>query len=204
MPFVYQQNINLYTRLGVWHISEEEGFFKDIVLQREITHPHKRLQHLAGRYLLQTLYPGFPLHMIRIAETRRPFLDNDPFHFSISHCGDYAAVIVSRENRVGVDIEITTPKAVRLQKKFLNDDEISLPRPGNMNEEEFFTLCWSIKESVFKWHAKGGLDFRRDIHIRSINHAEEAWVCNSVYSGDVPLVVKAIRINKNWLTWLVT
>jgi hypothetical protein len=50
MPLVYQQNINASTKLGVWHIEEPEAFFlEQVPLQREITHPNKRLQHLAGR-----------------------------------------------------------------------------------------------------------------------------------------------------------
>ena len=96
MPLVYQQNINATTKLGVWHIEEDEGFFLgQVSLQREITHPHKRLQHLAGRYLLKELYPDFPYDLIRIADTRKPFLENEVYHFSISHCGPYAAVMLS-------------------------------------------------------------------------------------------------------------
>jgi len=73
MPLFYQQDINESTRLGVWHIQEEESFFsRSVPLQRNITHPHKRLQHLAGRYLLRFLFDDFPYNLIRIAETRLP------------------------------------------------------------------------------------------------------------------------------------
>ncbi|MBP9606483.1 MAG: 4-phosphopantetheinyl transferase, partial [Ferruginibacter sp.] len=106
MPLVYQQNINDDTKLGLWRIEEPENFFLQFVpLQKKITHPHKRLQHLAGRFLLRKLFPHFPLKLIKIAETRKPFLPGEQYHFSISHCGDYAAVIVSSKYRVGVDVE---------------------------------------------------------------------------------------------------
>src|ERR1043165_7219879 len=92
LPLVYQHNINANTRLGVWHIKEEEYFFLERVpVGRDITHWHKRLQHLAGRYLLQVMFPDFPHHLIAIADTRKPYLPGDEYHFSISHCGDYAA-----------------------------------------------------------------------------------------------------------------
>ena len=111
MPIFYQQDIDTYTRLAIWKLEEAEDFFlKAVPLQREITHPHKRLQHLAGRWLLKYLFPEFPLELIRIADTRKPFLENEIFHFTISHCVDYAAVIVSEKCRVGVDIEIPTQK----------------------------------------------------------------------------------------------
>jgi hypothetical protein len=61
MPLFYQHNINDIAKLAVWHISEPEDFFLEKVqLQKTINHPHKRLQHLAGRYLLQLLHPDFP------------------------------------------------------------------------------------------------------------------------------------------------
>ncbi|HEV8081101.1 MAG TPA: 4-phosphopantetheinyl transferase, partial [Chitinophagaceae bacterium] len=92
MPVLYE-HINDFAKIAIWHIAEEKKFFlQKVPLQREITHPHKQLQHLAGRYLLQHLYPDFPYHLIEIADTRKPFLPDEEYHFSISHCGDYAAV----------------------------------------------------------------------------------------------------------------
>ena len=116
MPLVYQQNINATTRIAVWHITENEDFFlSTVTVQREIRHWHKRLQHLAGRLLLKELYPEFPVEMILIADTKKPFLANEPFHFSISHCGDYAAAIVSKTHRAGVDVELLNTKIEQIQ-----------------------------------------------------------------------------------------
>ena len=140
MPLFYQHNINHHTKIAVWHIAETEDFFlSKVPLQNAITHWHKRLQHLAGRYLLQALYPDFPYHLIEIADTRKPFLPNEKYHFSISHCGDYAAVIVSEEKRVGIDIELVTPKIEFIQHKFLSENEI-----GMVNGQ------WSIVNKVYK------------------------------------------------------
>jgi phosphopantetheinyl transferase len=127
MPFIYQHQINQSSQLGVWHIAEEELFFlQKVPLQRNITHPHKRLQHLAGRYLLTELVPDFPLDLIKIADTRKPFLANEAWHFSLSHCGDYAAAIVSRSQRVGVDVELVSEKVARVQGKFLGQEELAM------------------------------------------------------------------------------
>ncbi len=52
MPLFYQHNINEFTRLAIWHITEEEDFFlQKVPLKRDVSHAQKRLQHLAGRYL---------------------------------------------------------------------------------------------------------------------------------------------------------
>ena len=107
MPLFYHQVIDANSQLGIWKITEKEDFFLQTVsLQKAIAHPHKRLQHLAGRFLLKYLFPDFPYELIRIADTRKPFLKNEAYHFSISHCGDFAAAIVSRDKRVGIDIEL--------------------------------------------------------------------------------------------------
>src|SRR5947209_20459434 len=119
MPIFFQHNIDESTRVAVWKIEEEESFF-NVPLQRNITNPHKRLQHLAGRYLLKFLFADFPLELIQIADTRKPFLQDELFHFSISHCSDFAAAIVSTRNRVGVDIEVVGDKIQKVQHKFVS------------------------------------------------------------------------------------
>lgn len=169
MPLFYQQNINEATRLAVWKIEEPESFFSGTVpLQREITHPNKRLQHLAGRYLLRYLFPAFPYQEILIADTRKPYLSSEAYHFSISHCGDYAAAIVSRECRVGIDIEIPSDKVARIAKKFLHADEQACFALGPEHAEpdiQLATVLWSAKEAMFKWWGWGEIDFSEMLRI---------------------------------------
>jgi phosphopantetheinyl transferase len=195
MPVFFQHPINEDTRLGVWKIEETEAFFKgNVPLHREVTHPHKRLQHLAGRFLLQYLFPDFPYHLIEIADTRKPYLPGEEYHFSISHCGDYAAAIVSRSNRVGIDVEIPVEKIRRIENKFLSETEKQLvignkqyamanQVPGTIEKPlpvahcQLTTLLWSAKEAVFKWYGNGGVDFRRHIQLLKKNEGMETIDC---------------------------
>ena len=203
MPLVYQQNINAVTKIGVWHINEAEDFFvKQVTLQREITHWHKRLQHLAGRLLLKELYPGFPVELIQVADTKKPFLQNEPYHFSISHCGDYAAVIVSKQNRVGVDVELKNKKIENILHKFLTVEECFLMPHGTITETA--TLFWSVKESIYKWNSRAGVDFKKHIAIKLITgNANEGFV-HCVFNDDIKLDVHFLHFNDNYLTWVVT
>lgn len=212
MPLVYQQNINEHTKLGVWHIDEEEHFFlQRVPLQNEITHPHKRLQHLAGRYLLTELFPRFPLDLIRIADTKKPFLENEKFHFSISHSGDYAAVLVSTANRVGVDIEIVSEKAERIKNKFLSFPEQLMVKQVitkgfSISSHELFAFTWSIKEAMYKWYGLGGIDFRKHLQIEhlQISSNEIAANCNFLKNGNIPLKIHGLSFKNNVLTWTVS
>ena len=167
MPIFFQQDIDADTRLGIWKIEEEEDFFlKSVVKQRNVSHPHKKLQHLAGRYLLKYLFPDFPLSLILIADTRKPYLENEAYHFSISHCGDYAAVIVSRTQRVGIDIEIPTDKILKIAHKFLHSDETRIIDAWmNEDRQQVTTLLWSAKEAMFKWWGNGNVDFSEMLRV---------------------------------------
>jgi 4'-phosphopantetheinyl transferase EntD len=207
MPLVYQQNINAVTKIGVWHIAEGEDFFlQRVPLQKEITHPHKRLQHLAGRMILQELYDDFPISLILIADTKKPFLTDEAYHFSISHCNDYAAAIVSRQNRVGVDIEIPHEKIERIQFKYLNTGEIDLLASLHYSFMQSLTLGWSIKETVFKWYGNGKVDFKEHIHVNGCIARENQFIatCSFLKDTSVSLKVHGIFFNGNCLTWLIT
>jgi phosphopantetheinyl transferase len=161
VPLFYQQNINETTKLAIWKIEEPEGFFlSEVPLSRPITHPHKRLQHLAGRYLLPFLFPDFPHDEIEIADTRKPFLPDEQYHFSISHCSDYATAIVSSNNRVGVDVEVITPRVERIKHKFLHADELRFVNTLLPSRQvELLTILWSAKEAMYKWYGAGEVDF---------------------------------------------
>jgi 4'-phosphopantetheinyl transferase EntD len=188
MPLFYQHTINQGTKLGIWHIGEPESFFLEKVpLKKDVWHPAKRLQHLAGRYLLSFLFPDFPVAEIRIADTRQPFLESEKYHFSISHCGQYAAAIVSNNSRVGVDIELVTPRIETVAQKFLTEEEaqffnedyeLFLEQWGLRGRvhQEFLTLIWSAKEAIFKWYGRGELDFKKHIQLEGSVNMEGDWL----------------------------
>lgn len=210
MPLVYQQNINATTKIAVWHITEPENFFLSVVpVQREIKHWHKRLQHLAGRLLLKEMYPGFPVDLIQIADTKKPFLENEPFHFSISHCGDYAGAMVSKTHRVGVDVELLNDKIEQIQHKFTSDEELEKICKACCGQNSTFkiqhlTLCWSIKESVFKWWGRGQVDFKKDIKLQSITGLPEQGTVQCIFRNEFELDIHYLFFNNNFLTWVLT
>ena len=206
MPIFFQQQINESTRLGIWKIEETEEFFKGTVPQhRAVTHPHKRLQHLAGRFLLQFLFPGFPYALIQIADTRKPFLPDEQYHFSISHCGDYAAAIVSKDKRVGIDIEIPTEKISHIMYKFLTAKEHELFHLIEPDKDRipFATLLWSAKESVFKWDGNGGVDFRRQIELKKQHERTETIDC-FFSKNNTELIIHYRQFDHLVLAWVVS
>ncbi len=204
MPIFFQHQINENTRLGIWKIEETEEFFKGNVPQhRDVTHPHKRLQHLAGRFLLQFLFPGFPYGLIQIADTRKPFLPGEEYHFSISHCGDFAAAIVSRESRVGIDIEIPAEKIIRVQDKFLSAAEKAIFLGSHAPADYAMpTILWSSKEAVFKWYGNGEVDFKKHIWLEK-NHTNPELINCTFSKTDHQLVIHFRQFNHLVLSWII-
>lgn len=207
MAIFFQHTINGDTRLGIWKIEEQEDFFlKHVPLKREVSHPYKRLQHLAGRWLLPVLFDDFPLEEIKVADTRKPFLNDEKYHFSISHCGNYAAAIASDTSRVGIDIELITPRLLGIQQKFLNEEEY-----GFINEWadfpkiylELVTMLWSAKESVYKWYGEGKLNFKEDMRLQGpIVYEPDNWISMSFAFSKLD-IQKELSVNAKTMSGLV-
>lgn len=219
MPLILIKEPQQETKLAVWEIAEEETFFqRKASVQREIAHPQKRLQHLAGRYLLKELFPDFPAHEIAVAPTRKPFLPGDAFHFSISHCANLAAVVVSRDRRVGVDVEKITEKTVKLKGKFLDADALAqfdawvkkaaaLPFFHGDPEALCATLIWSAKEAMFKWYGLGNVDFRQQMLVRSLSFQDDGKVLmDGVFMLEQPFPLKlyGLVLGEEVLVWTIS
>lgn len=181
MPLFYSHSIDPHTRLAVWHITEPASFFLEKVpAGRPIAHPHKLLQHLAGRYLLQHLSPDLPLALIQVADSRKPFLADESHHFSISHAGHFAAAIVSRHSRVGIDVEVPHEKVKRLLPKFASPHELALLAAASQAHPAlpWATILWSAKEAMFKWYSLGEIDFKA--HLQVVN-----WQLTAADAGNI-------------------
>ena len=181
MALFYQHTINGGTRVAIWRIEEhEDHFLERVPLKRDVSHPYKRLQHLAGRYLLPILFEDFPLEEIMIADTKKPFLDGERYHFSISHSGNYAAAIASDHERVGVDIELVTPRIKKIGSKFLNKGEAQFLKSYEHMPPlhlELTTILWSAKESIFKWYGLGQVDFKNHIELAgAVSFGANEWI----------------------------
>lgn len=214
MALFYQHNINGHTKIGIWRIEEPEDFYlKNVPLKKGVSHPYKRLQHLAGRYLLPVLYEDFPLEEILVADTRKPFLENERYHFSISHGGNFAAAIISSTHRVGVDIELVSPRIVSISHKFLHPAEKAFLNDWSDLSKmhlQLATVLWSAKEAIYKWYGLGGLDFRQHMQLSGEvtfnTHEKIVLPFTFKKNGHAPvaLTVEAKIFDQLALAWVVT
>jgi phosphopantetheinyl transferase len=208
----FQHSINESTKLGIWKIEEPESFFlQKVPLKQQVTHPYKRLQHLAGRLLLPELFEDFPLEEIMIADTRKPFLEDDAYHFSISHCGNFAAAIASSQNRVGVDIEFVSPRLKGISRKFLTEDESKYLEQWQYLSAlylQMITIIWSAKEAMFKWYGAGNVDFRSHMVLDGvIEFGSDEWITIPFLfkkDKEIRLKIRARTFDELVLAYVVT
>ncbi|GIV32907.1 MAG: hypothetical protein KatS3mg031_0442 [Chitinophagales bacterium] len=74
------------------------------------------------------------------------------------------AALISQRFNPGVDVEEVRPKVQRVMHKFLSDEEMA----GLVDSTDLrlLTLCWSVKESVFKVMGIPALSFREEIRLQ--------------------------------------
>lgn len=157
MPLFKEWNPDLHSLAAIWHIEESEDFFagKMSISADHISHAKRRIEFLAGRFLLQYLNKDFPLHAILRDEHDKPQLPDRKFHFSISHSFPYVACIISTHSSVGIDIQCWHKSILALQHKFLSREE----QLNCNNEPQKITLAWSSKEAAYKYQGLRGVEF---------------------------------------------
>lgn len=195
MPLLRQWSPFPQSLAAIWQLepeTENELFFflPPTPLEGLPKLPRRRLEFMAGRYLLWHLENSFPLHQITKDENGKPRLPEDEFHFSISHSFPYIAVLISPDKRSGIDIQRWHPRISVLADKFLSEDEKALFDHNEM----LLTMAWCIKEAAYKWQGKRGVDFIRDIQIQSLTEKEAIYEAPTLILPDIvvsPLHIEA-------------
>jgi phosphopantetheinyl transferase len=209
MPLLHLHTISPTTRLAVWHITEPEAYFAEVAAHaRPIAHPHKRLQHLCGRYLLRHLAPDFSLADLVAEQNNKPFLPGHPYHFSVSHTANLAAAMVSTTLQVGIDVEVYSRKMQDIRHKFLTaEEEMMLVQDTPLlTDIQRLTLAWSAKETLFKWLGQSGIDFKAHLRLqRIIVKGENGLIVAQLGKFRYTEVRVAYSLAEEWvLSWLAT
>ena len=213
MPIYQEWSPNEHSLAAIWKIEEPEAFFLELEVVRNaariehIKHPRRRIEHLAGRFLLNYLQADFPLHHIANDLHDKPRLPDNQYFFSISHSYPYVAVLISDKEECGIDIQIWKDGIEKIVDMFLSAHEQTLCE----GDSKLFTLAWCIKEATYKWNGRRGADFIRDLGIQQIklNHILSNWeglceeyaIKNNCFT--IPLECNAVIYKDFSLAWLI-
>lgn len=152
-------------RLSAWLAPEEQAraarFGRDALARR----------YIAGRALLRWLLAGLlevtprAVPIVRGARGRPQLADNAGIDFNVSHTQGIALIGLTREHRIGVDIEYTdrVVRADGLAKKFLTAaEQATLAALPENERRKRFLRYWTCKEAMSKATGDGlAAPFRR-------------------------------------------
>jgi phosphopantetheinyl transferase len=189
----------------VWEITETEDFFNERISYRSnANNANKILQQMASRYLLELMHPTFPFNKLHKMDNGKLVLQDSSIDFSLTHTAEYAAAIMSTELKVGIDIEKIDKRVLKVDRKFLNQFELDwLSKLDVDSRIKYTTLCWSIKETVFKWWGTGEIDFANHIEIQDpgmLNQGSLSVNFSKTYLIALPIQYKLI--GDHWLTYI--
>ena len=170
MPLLLTKKLNKHTWLGIWQLQEP---IQDLLLllpshadtsaMEGQVHPRRQQEWLASRVLVYQLLRYFTAEPLVLArdENGRPYFPQQPLHVSITHSPHLAAVILSEQYEVGIDIELISPKALRVADKFLTEAE----KRYTASDETATCLYWSAKETLYKLYSRKKLIFKNNLMV---------------------------------------
>jgi len=136
-------------------------------IYQTINHKNRKMQWLGCRLALASVIDLNPVP-ISYNNHGKPYLAGSAGFLSLSHSGTLAAAIYSSLHPVGIDIELIRSRIERVANRFLLPEELAfLPGAGRM---EPLTLCWSVKEAVYKIFGTPEIDLQRDIVIEPFEY----------------------------------
>lgn len=196
MPILYIKYPDKHAIMSVWHITEtaeELAAELDLTPSEQLVlnsyrHENRKKQWLSYRLLIKKLQDDtFRVHY---TDYGKPYLHNDQKskHVSITHSGDYSAVIIHPEASVGIDIEKVTKRIDRVSSKFLSAQEIEFI--DREHALEHMTICWTAKEAIFKVYGNEYYDFKQQILLHPFKFSD---------SGTIKCTLKAGTAKKHYL-----
>ncbi|MDR0768736.1 MAG: 4'-phosphopantetheinyl transferase superfamily protein [Dysgonamonadaceae bacterium] len=113
----------------------------------------------------------------------KPYLTDHSCYISISHTSyrsvcdnnlsEYAAVILNEKTEVAIDIEMISPRILKVKDRFLSKEETLAI--SSDKEIVHLLLHWSAKETVLKMLDAENVEFRSQIHISPFEPVAGEW-----------------------------
>ncbi|MFM1964011.1 MAG: hypothetical protein RLZZ172_2856 [Bacteroidota bacterium] len=203
MAVIFNETCNDF-QVGVWQILEDQADLESGMAYRsEASNTERRLQQLASRKMLFLLAPELDLNRIAIEPSGKPIDRLNKVMFSMSHTKGYAAAIACDGIHTGIDIELISERASRIAPRFLHSNEINLiDQSQDAGIYGVHTLCWSIKETVYKWWGRTGIDFAKQIEIKELKEQGIIEVSCKFDSIERRCGVSVTSFNNLWLTYM--
>lgn len=139
---------------------EKERFFT-------FNHPKRKCEFVATRILRHKLF-GF--QHIHYDSHGAPFIENEGY-ISISHAPGIVGLAISKDFKIGLDIEPKSKKAKLVKRRFLSENEKNIL---DINSELEMTKVWSAKEVLYKLAGRRQILFKEHLLVDKLE--DDKWI----------------------------
>jgi 4'-phosphopantetheinyl transferase len=186
MGCITKHFLNKYTVIGVWKIEEDLPSLLSMVemspedRKRYVVFrsTSRKLEFLSVRALLAELL-GKDARIV-YNKNNKPFIKDGSHFISITHSNKLTAILISRDERVGIDLEYMRTNINAFSSRFLNKKEKITRRWADRTYHLY--IHWCAKESIYKICDKEGINIVQDITIEPFDVHEngeiKGWVKN--------------------------
>ena len=198
-------------KVAVWQITETEEELRVLSSTPSdemeeisfIKSESLRKQRLAVRALLNELFED----KVYLAhhDNGKPYIENNSINISITHTEKYVAVILDRDDEVGIDIESLDRDFSVVEKNALSEDEIDDLEEDREEKNEQLAIYWCAKEAIFKKMSQYNVDFVEQIEVERFRskgegELEATFIHKDGYEEDLEL--EYITFDRHVLVWV--
>ncbi len=177
MAVIMNEHLACGCQLAVWKITEDyDTLLSRITLTREeldmlerITHMPRKIEWLSVRVLLNEMTDKEL--SIYYNENRKPFIKGNSYYISISHSRDLTSILLSRERKVGIDLEYMSHRIGSISNRFVNENEV-ITDDKEMRKFHLY-IHWCAKEALYKICDKQDINFRDNLTIEPFQPSEK-------------------------------
>jgi phosphopantetheinyl transferase len=177
MAIIMNEQFECGCQLAIWKITEDyNALLSRITLTREeldmlerFSHMPRKIEWLSVRVLLNEM-TSTPLS-IYYNENRKPFIKGNSYYISISHSRDLTSIMLSREKRVGIDLEYMSHRIGSISHRFINENDVVTD--DEEQRKYHLYIHWCAKEALYKICDKQNINFRDNLTIEPFQPLEK-------------------------------
>lgn len=184
MGCITKHYLNRETVIGVWKIEEELSTLLEMVdmspedksRYEVFRSTSRKMEFLSVRALLAEMM-GRDARIV-YNKNNKPFIKDGSHFISITHSNKLTAILMSRDERVGIDLEYMRVNINAFASKFLNKREKVTRRWADRTYHLY--IHWCAKEAIYKICDKEGINIVNDITIEPFDVHESGEIRGSV------------------------
>ncbi len=189
MACITEHYLNEFTLMGVWKIEEDLKTLLSMVdldqndkrRYKTFRSTSRRLEFLSVRALLKELIG--PDARIVYNKNNKPFIKDGSHFISITHSNKLTAIMLSTQEKIGIDLEYMSSNINALSFKFINKKE-RITRVRDKKRYHLY-LHWCAKEALYKICDKEGINIKKNITIYPFDLSASGDIKGKVHSEKI-------------------